>query len=357
MPINLEMNLSQKNQPPARRSSLKRSSSRRHSLQDYCPELEPTSRTSSSHSTHFSSTPPSEEEDDYPPMDDRRVTINADVSDEKSNHQFQLLKHRAQSFCTGLPADRDSEEEDMEQFMQMYPAESSAERSANFDQYPSGRPVIQKRHSIQLLNSKRSSTRSSISTIAGLRRTRKEESLLLLQEDLINEVKESCLAEVKGSFRHTIDEWASKTVISSSTNLNREDHSSDEVNTEGAHIARAVRNFIQHLPLRYSLSIESPSEVMLHMRSLALVARNPSRPCVHVTNIDVSEELDHLAFRASDHGMSNLKRISIAVVHTLGFMEFVMGLLVSGGNDVLDIDFITSSEKIVLVSAYYFEQE
>ena len=357
------MNLQPNNQAPERRSSLKRSTSRRYSLTEYCPELEPTSRTSSSHSTHFSSTSPSEEEGEFDNSasmyhsTEKRVTINAEASVEKSRHEMNFLRNRAQSFCTGLPTEKDSDEEDLERFHHMYP--ESTNESTNFEEIPPGRRIIQKRHSIHFSNSTRSSiSRSSIS--AGLMRTRKEESLLMLQEDLINEVKESCMVEVKGSFRHIIDEWASKRVgnhIPSTTTFRREDHLSkdnlEQDSPEGIHIARAVRNFIQHLPLRYPLSIESPGEVMLHMRYLALVARTPSRPCVHVTNIEPSEELDHLAFRPSDHGMSNLKRISIAVIHTLGFMEFVMGLLVSGGNDILDIDFTTSSEKIVLVSTRF----
>ena len=284
----------------------------------------------------------------------KRHSLNMSASDHMREGRPPSLVPEISSRSADLLIikDKQPDEEDSEPFLDAITPKS--ETAVEFD--VSGFRPLQKSHSINVSSSgrRRSSLMSSSST-ADIMIRRKENNLLMLQEDLINEVREFCMAEVKGSFKHVIEEWGSKSVTTSSMNdqeLREEKLEHDSL--QGLQIANAVRNFIQHLPLRYPLSVESPSEVMLHMRSLALAARYPSRPCVHVANIDHSQELNQLAFRPSEHGMSNLKRISIAVVHTLGFMEFLMGLLVSGGNDILDIDFTTSADKIVLVRTAFF---
>ena len=337
-------------------NGMKRSLGRRHSLTTYSTTLEQQQQglTQSSFSSHFSTSALSEDNcDNHESTLNHQENMAVETRRSSQNDDFQSRRQRSQSlsssrYHTNMDSNKGSHPDSE-------PVGSSAgpEQETGVEFHVSRRRSVMRQSINEGSTSRRSSVISNFSASADTMKRRKEDNLLMLQEDLINEVRECCMAESKGSFKHVIDEWGSKSVKSCFLNeqelLVREEKLEHD-SLEGLQITNAVRNFIHSLPLRYPLSVESPSEVMLHMRSLSLADRYPTRPCVHVANIDHSQELNQFAFRPSEHGMSNLKRITIAVVHTLGFMEFLMGILVSGGNDLLDIDFATSSEKIVLVS-------
>jgi hypothetical protein len=121
-------------------------------------------------------------------------------------------------------------------------------------------------------------------------------------------------------------------------------------------IKKAIENFINSLPPRYVLGINSPDEVMLHMRIIDETRKFLAKSVVHISSFDDIEnwkESLQLAFCPATNGMGNLKVVTISCVHTIGIMELAMGMLVSGGSEILDCNFMLSSEKIMLVSSKF----
>ncbi len=108
--------------------------------------------------------------------------------------------------------------------------------------------------------------------------------------------------------------------------------------------AAAAREFIKSLPPRYVLSIDSPGEALIHMRHHASAKRDPLKAFIHITGCDFCESL---SFGTS--GPNNLKTIFVCCAHTIGLLEFLMGILVCGGNEIFDTNFLLSSEKIMLI--------
>lgn len=106
-----------------------------------------------------------------------------------------------------------------------------------------------------------------------------------------------------------------------------------------------VREFVSSLPPRYVLSIDSPGEALVHMRHVASVKRMPLNAYIHIKPLDCN---DNLTF--STHGSNNLKVVVVCCSHTIGLMEFLMGTLVSGGNEIFDTNYLLTSDKIMLVS-------
>ncbi len=110
-------------------------------------------------------------------------------------------------------------------------------------------------------------------------------------------------------------------------------------------IERTVSDFIASLPPRYVLSIDSPAEALVHMRCVESVKRHPLDAFIHIKQLDSN---DNLTFCTS--GSTNLKVVFVCCSHTIGVMEFLMGTLVSGGNEIFDTNYLLSSDKIMLVS-------
>jgi len=109
----------------------------------------------------------------------------------------------------------------------------------------------------------------------------------------------------------------------------------------------AIDNFMKTLPSRYALGIDSPAEVMAHMRFIGIVKKNPAKSAVHISRKDSIPM--QLTFYTGASGMSNLKLITITCVHTIGLLNLVTGFLVTGGSEILDCNYLLSSDKIMLI--------
>jgi len=180
------------------------------------------------------------------------------------------------------------------------------------------------------------------------RKIRRSEQLQMVIKDLIEETSEFYTSEPASrdyDGYDVIEEWGMMTSSDGGIDLH----------TEGS-ISSAVQNFIGSLPPRYAFVVESPQEVLSHMRALATIYKNPTKAFVEVTNFDAcktnsceSVPLIQLAFCPNSNGMTNLKLVTIACNHTIGIMEFITGLLVSGGSKILDTNYMLSSKKVMLI--------
>jgi hypothetical protein len=108
------------------------------------------------------------------------------------------------------------------------------------------------------------------------------------------------------------------------------------------HVFNDVVAFVSDLPPRYALGVETPSEVLLHMRLTSAVRMDPSRAVVHISHLkdNVPEEKTQ-----RDHHV-----VTISCIDAHGLLEYITRLLSSGGSSVLDADVMLSSDGIVLVS-------
>lgn len=109
----------------------------------------------------------------------------------------------------------------------------------------------------------------------------------------------------------------------------------------------AIENFMKTLPSRYSVGIDSPTEVMAHMSFIGIVKKNLAKSTVHISRKDTIPL--QLTFYTGASRMSNLKLITIVCVHTIGLLNLVTGFLVSGGSEILDCNYLLSSDKIMLI--------
>ena len=180
------------------------------------------------------------------------------------------------------------------------------------------------------------------------RKARREEYMKILTNDLIESVCELFMKEQNAySIVEVIHAWDICAI----------EDEEGKIQTEG--IMNAVDNFIESLPPRYALGIESPAEVIAHMRNLAAARLEPTKSIVHVSCADGAFEKNtlQLSFCPITDGMSNIQVVTVVCSHTIGLMELVMGMLVSGGSEILDCNFMLSSEKIMLVSGIFIVQE
>ena len=113
---------------------------------------------------------------------------------------------------------------------------------------------------------------------------------------------------------------------------------------EREHIWQSVKRFLSSLPPRYALGVETPSEVLVHMRLMAAVRSDPTKSVVHIAKPD-----DDLT---ASSGRSR-RLVTIACPDAIGLLEFITKLLASGGSRVLDADVMLSSDNIVLVSVTF----
>lgn len=97
-------------------------------------------------------------------------------------------------------------------------------------------------------------------------------------------------------------------------------------------VLKNVINFVSALPPRYALGVDTPSEVLLHMRLMAAARSDHSRAVVHITKTDQSQDL-----------------VTISCADAQGLLEYITRMLATGGSRVLDADVMLSSDNIVLV--------
>ena len=114
-----------------------------------------------------------------------------------------------------------------------------------------------------------------------------------------------------------------------------------EAKLEREHIWQSVQRFLASLPPRYALGVETPSEVLVHMRLMAAVRSDPTKAVVHIAKPEEDS--------AVSAGRSR-RLVTIACPDAIGLLEFITKLLASGGSRVLDADVMLSSDNIVLVS-------
>lgn len=120
--------------------------------------------------------------------------------------------------------------------------------------------------------------------------------------------------------------------------------------SERDQIRSSVHRFISALPLRYALGVESPSEVLLHMRLIAAVRANPAKVALHIHKVE--EDLTSRV-TVNDHlrcNKTNVRLVTLSCRDATGLLEFLSNVLSTGGSRVLDADVMLSSEGIVLVS-------
>lgn len=121
-------------------------------------------------------------------------------------------------------------------------------------------------------------------------------------------------------------------------------------------LLKSVQKFVAALPIRYALGAETPSEVLLHMRLMAVVRGDPAKTVVHIIN------LDNDSFWADNRGVSssgrssdsqganrNLRLVTIACADATGLLEYITKLLGTGGSrGTCDQTFTTGDLKITL---------
>eukprot|EP00546_Thalassionema_frauenfeldii_P016151 CAMPEP_0178901634 /NCGR_PEP_ID=MMETSP0786-20121207/4144_1 /TAXON_ID=186022 /ORGANISM="Thalassionema frauenfeldii, Strain CCMP 1798" /LENGTH=815 /DNA_ID=CAMNT_0020572783 /DNA_START=823 /DNA_END=3268 /DNA_ORIENTATION=- len=114
-----------------------------------------------------------------------------------------------------------------------------------------------------------------------------------------------------------------------------------ETSLQRDQVYRDVLDFVSELPSRYALGVNTPSEVLLHMRLMAAARSNNSRAVVHLAKLSDKRP------RTDDASLS-LFLVTISSVDTQGLLEYISKLLASGGSRVLDADVMMSSDNIIL---------
>lgn len=123
-----------------------------------------------------------------------------------------------------------------------------------------------------------------------------------------------------------------------------------------AKVLRDVTGFVSSLPPRYAMNIDTPSEVLLHMRLVAAVRSDRSRAVVHVSRAEDGEVRQSASRQPTQivESPEDSRRarhlVTISCADANGLLEFMTKLLATGGSHVVDADVMISSEKIMLVS-------
>lgn len=115
---------------------------------------------------------------------------------------------------------------------------------------------------------------------------------------------------------------------------------------ERSHVLKSVQKFVSALPTRYALGADTPSEVLLHMRLMAVARSDPSKCVVHFVNLDNDS---YWTDNGVQHkGQKNVRLVTVACSDAVGLLEYITKLLGTGGSRVLDADVMLSSDRIVL---------
>mmetsp|Transcript_4053 Transcript_4053/g.10331 ORF Transcript_4053/g.10331 Transcript_4053/m.10331 type:complete len:947 (-) Transcript_4053:1904-4744(-) len=105
-------------------------------------------------------------------------------------------------------------------------------------------------------------------------------------------------------------------------------------------VVASVHNFVSALPSRYALGIDTPSEVLLHMRLMAAARSDRTKAAVHIHSLDEDGEQGNSAGR--------IMLVTISCRDTQGLLELITRSLASGGSRVRDADAMTSTDGVVL---------
>ena len=108
-------------------------------------------------------------------------------------------------------------------------------------------------------------------------------------------------------------------------------------------VLKNVCDFVSTLPPRYALGVDTPSEVLLHMRLMAAARMDHSRVVVHVTNTKGNRGIS---------SCSSVHLVTISCIDAIGLLEYITRILATGGSRVLDADVMLSTDNIVLVRSW-----
>uniref|UniRef100_A0A7S2Y8D6 Mitogen-activated protein kinase kinase kinase n=1 Tax=Entomoneis paludosa TaxID=265537 RepID=A0A7S2Y8D6_9STRA len=113
-------------------------------------------------------------------------------------------------------------------------------------------------------------------------------------------------------------------------------------------IVSSVQDFVSALPMRYALGVETPSEVLLHMRLMAAARADGNKASVHIRNLEHDDGSYRRAAPSNSSTDKALRLVTIACRDTQGLLELITRSLASGGSRVLDADVMLSKDGTVL---------
>jgi len=95
-----------------------------------------------------------------------------------------------------------------------------------------------------------------------------------------------------------------------------------------------IKNFLESLPLRYGLTVNTPGEVLVHLRLMASVKKVPNKAAVHIMKLPPDD--------------GNCWQVTVSCADCHGLLEYIVKILSTGGSRVLDADIMISNDNIVL---------
>lgn len=108
-------------------------------------------------------------------------------------------------------------------------------------------------------------------------------------------------------------------------------------------VLHSVEEFVSALPARYALGVDTPSEVLVHMRLMSAVRSDQTRAVVHIVN-QIGESVT--AHRRPNRA---LQLVTICCGDATGLLEYISRLLATSGSRVLDADVMLSTDGVCLV--------
>jgi len=101
------------------------------------------------------------------------------------------------------------------------------------------------------------------------------------------------------------------------------------------YVMDSVRRFLSDLPVRYALGVETPSEVLVHMRLMSVARGDEFSAAVHIVKVEDERR--------------NVRLVTISCRDCVGLLEYITRLLATGGSRVLDADVMTTTDNVTLV--------
>ena len=160
------------------------------------------------------------------------------------------------------------------------------------------------------------------------------------QSHLSNETRNRRRAEHTQAVTNDLCEIVTDLFISEAKLLKPSSYGFD-TSSQRDQVFKHVVDFVSSLPPRYALGVDTPSEVLLHMRLVAAARLDHSRTVVHVTNIKGGQAPD---------AAPSVQLVTISCIDALGLLEYITKILGSGGSRVIDADVMLNTDNIVLVS-------
>lgn len=264
--------------------------------------------------------------------------------------------------------------------------------TSNMQQYP---PAVTNTSDLDSSSGSRSSTPAVVATtMSGManerRNRRRAEHNQAVISDLCEIVADLFIAEAKllNPLSYGVVEDERSTVYHPSSSDNQ------LLSLRRRKVLQAVHVFVSSLPTRYALGVETPSEVLVHMRLMSAVRADDTKAVVHIVNLDEPEKHHHhhytltsatssqansstvstnmdqpapaplsttpphrkqqLQQQPNQSNRRSIRLVTIACGDADGLLEYITKLLGTGGSRVLDADVMLSRDNIVLVCAISF---